>query len=97
MKKILIPALVLSLMSGYALAATNKSPDIQSLTPSQVKVIDNIAEAGNVAMQDVQLARVVLFDGDTRGAKHLLNDENKKINDDQTDWSKYIKKIRKRL
>ncbi|ELH9724502.1 YfdX family protein [Salmonella enterica] len=94
-KKLIISALALSLVSGYAMATTNQSQDIQSLTPSQVRTIENIAQAGNAAMQDVQLARVALFDGDTSGAKRLLNDANKKINDDQTDWSKYIKKDKK--
>ncbi|EBJ5114601.1 hypothetical protein DV589_24840 [Salmonella enterica] len=90
-KRLITSALALSLVSGYALAAT----DIQSLTPSQVRAIDNIAQIGNAAMQDVQLARVALFDGDISGAKHLLNDANRKINDDQTDWSKYIRKDKK--
>ncbi|EBD2439343.1 YfdX family protein [Salmonella enterica] len=94
-KKLIIPALALSLVSGYVLAAKNQSLDSQSLTPSQVRSIDNIAQAGNAAMQDVQLARVALFDGDTSGAKRLLNDANRKINDDQTDWSKYIRKDKK--
>ncbi|EBB6289093.1 YfdX family protein [Salmonella enterica] len=94
-KKLIISALALSFVSGYAMATTNQSQDIQSLTPSQVRTIENIAQAGNAAMQDVQLARVALFDGDTSGAKRLLNDANKKINDDQTDWSKYIKKDKK--
>ncbi|EAW8702516.1 hypothetical protein CWP99_24075 [Salmonella enterica] len=94
-KRLITSALVLSLVSGYALAATNQSQDIQSLTPSQVRAIDNIAQAGNAAMQDVQLARVALFDGDISGAKRLLNDANRKINDDQTDWSKYIRKDKK--
>ncbi|EBM4324726.1 YfdX family protein [Salmonella enterica] len=94
-KKLIISALALSLVSGCALAATNPSQNIKSLTPSQIRAIDNIAQAGNAAMQDVQLARVALFDGDTRGAKHLLNDANKKINDDQTDWAKYIRKDKK--
>lgn len=86
----------MSLVSGYALASSaNQSPDIQSLTPSQARAIDNIAQAGNTAMQDVQLARIALFDGDTSGAKRLLNDAKRKINDDQTDWSKYIKKNKK--
>ncbi|MGU6965082.1 YfdX family protein [Salmonella enterica subsp. enterica serovar Poona] len=90
-KRLITSALALSLVSGYALAAT----DIQSLTPSQVRAIDNIAQIGNAAMQDVQLARVALFDGDISGAKHLLNDANRKINDDQTDWSRYIRKDKK--
>lgn len=95
-KNLIISVLALSLVSGYALASSaNQSPDIQSLTPSQVQTIDNIALAGNAAMQDVQLARVALFDGDTSGAKRLLNDAKMKINDDQTDWSKYIRKNKK--
>lgn len=95
-RKLIISALAMSLASGYALASSaNQSPDIQSLTPSQVRAIDNIAQAGNTAMQDVQLARIALFDGDTSGAKRLLNDAKRKINDDQTDWSKYIKKNKK--
>lgn len=94
-KKLIISALALSLVSGYALAVKNQSPDIQSMTPSQIRSIDNIAQAGNAAMQDVQLARVALFDGDTNGAKRLLNDANRKINDDQTDWSKYIREDKK--
>lgn len=94
-KRLITPALALGLVSGYALAAINQPQDIQYLTPSQVRAIDNIAQAGNAAMQDVQLARVALFDGDTRGAKRLLNDANRKINDDQTDWSKYIRKNKK--
>ncbi|EFF0761879.1 YfdX family protein [Escherichia coli] len=95
-KNLIISVLALSLVSGYALASSaNQSPDIQSLTPSQARAIDNIAQAGNTAMQDVQLARIALFDGDTSGAKRLLNDAKRKINDDQTDWSKYIKKNKK--
>ncbi|EAV2220633.1 YfdX family protein [Salmonella enterica] len=95
MKKILITALALSLISGCALASEHQSSDVQSLTPSQVRSIDNIAKTGNAVMQDVQLARLALFDGDTRGAKRLLNDANEKINDDQTDWTRYIKKNKK--
>lgn len=94
-RKLIVSALAMSLVSGYALASSANHPDIQYLTPSQVRAIDNIAQAGNTAMQDVQLARIALFDGDTSGAKRLLNDAKRKINDDQTDWSKYIKKNKK--
>lgn len=65
------------------------------LTASQWRTVDNIAKIGNEAMQDVQLARVSLFNGDTKSAKKLLSDAQQKINDDKTDWTKFIKKDKK--
>ncbi|EAM3126397.1 hypothetical protein AV551_23490, partial [Salmonella enterica] len=92
---LLISTLALSVASGYALASTNHSQEGQSVTSSQVRDIDNIAQAGSAAMQDIQLARVALFNGDTNAAKRLLAEAKLKINDDQTDWSKYVKKNKK--
>ncbi|EAS3229196.1 hypothetical protein DY589_24985, partial [Salmonella enterica] len=77
--------------TGAAPHTTGSSP----LTASQWRTVDNIAKIGNEAMQDVQLARVSLFNGDTKSAKKLLSDAQQKINDDKTDWAKFIKKDKK--
>ncbi|MHC3320170.1 YfdX family protein [Salmonella enterica] len=84
-------------VSGAAFADTGTAPQTTGspLTASQWRTVDNIAKIGNEAMQDVQLARVSLFNGDTKSAKKLLSDAQQKINDDKTDWTKFIKKDKK--
>ncbi|EBS4139473.1 YfdX family protein [Salmonella enterica subsp. enterica serovar Gdansk] len=84
-------------VSGAAFADTGTAPQTTDspLTASQWRTVDNIAKIGNEAMQDVQLARVSLFNGDTKSAKKLLSDAQQKINDDKTDWTKFIKKDKK--
>lgn len=85
-------------MSGAAFADTGAAPQTTGnspLTASQWRNVDKIAKIGNEAMQDVQLARVSLFNGDTKSAKKLLSDAQQKINDDKTDWSKFIKQDKK--
>ncbi|HAX5293329.1 TPA: YfdX family protein, partial [Escherichia coli] len=57
--------------------------------------IENIAITGNEVMQDVQLARVMLFNGNTSKAREFLLDANKKINDDGTDWQRFIQQDKK--
>ncbi|ECF7068853.1 YfdX family protein [Salmonella enterica] len=84
-------------VSGAAFADTGTAPQTTGspLSASQWRTVDNIAKIGNEAMQDVQLARVSLFNGDTKSAKKLLSDAQQKINDDKTDWTKFIKKDKK--
>ncbi|EGW4709121.1 YfdX family protein [Salmonella enterica] len=85
-------------VSGAAFADTGAAPQATGsspLTASQWRTVDKIAKIGNEAMQDVQLARVSLFNGDTKSAKKLLSDAQQKINDDKTDWTKFIKKDKK--
>ncbi|EDR9317924.1 YfdX family protein [Salmonella enterica] len=84
-------------VSGAAFADTGTALQTTGspLTASQWRTVDNIAKIGNEAMQDVQLARVSLFNGDTKSAKKLLSDAQQKINDDKTDWTKFIKKDKK--
>ncbi|ECF3794722.1 YfdX family protein [Salmonella enterica subsp. enterica serovar Bareilly] len=98
-KSILAMALTTVLgVSGAAFADTGAAPHTAGsspLTASQWRTVDNIAKIGNEAMQDVQLARVSLFNGDTKSAKKLLSDAQQKINDDKTDWTKFIKKDKK--
>lgn len=98
-KSILAMALTTVLgVSGAAFADTGAAPQITGsspLTASQWRTVDKIAKIGNEAMQDVQLARVSLFNGDTKSAKKLLSDAQQKINDDKTDWTKFIKKDKK--
>ncbi|EBY6848827.1 hypothetical protein D5952_21955 [Salmonella enterica subsp. enterica] len=98
-KSILALALTTVLgVSGAAFADTGAAPQTTGsgpLTASQWRNVDKIAKIGNEAMQDVQLARVSLFNGDTKSAKKLLSDAQQKINDDKTDWSKFIKKDKK--
>ncbi|ELD0488114.1 YfdX family protein [Escherichia coli] len=65
------------------------------LTPSEIHSIENIAKVGNDAMQDVQLSRVAMFNGDIPNAKKFLLDADKKINNDAIDWKKFIKKNKK--
>ncbi|ECE8261327.1 YfdX family protein [Salmonella enterica subsp. enterica serovar Hvittingfoss] len=98
-KSILAMALTTVLgVSGAAFADTGAAPQATGsspLTASQWRTVDKIAKIGNEAMQDVQLARVSLFNGDTKSAKKLLSDAQQKINDDKTDWTKFIKKDKK--
>ncbi|SUH19539.1 YfdX protein [Salmonella enterica] len=98
-KSILAMALTTVLgVSGAAFADTGTAPQTTGsspLTASQWRNVDKIAKIGNEAMQDVQLARVSLFNGDTKSAKKLLSDAQQKINDDKTDWSKFIKQDKK--
>ncbi|EAA4046246.1 YfdX family protein [Salmonella enterica subsp. enterica serovar Bareilly] len=98
-KSILAMALTTVLgVSGAAFADTGAAPQTTGsspLTASQWRTVDKIAKIGNEAMQDVQLARVSLFNGDTKSAKKLLSDAQQKINDDKTDWTKFIKKDKK--
>lgn len=92
MKKHLISAiLAISTLSGsgYVFAGT---PPVEN---TQWRRVDNIARIGFDALQDIQLSRVALFNGQTQQAKNLLQDANKKINDDQTKWSSFIKKTKK--
>ncbi|HFW3921371.1 TPA: YfdX family protein, partial [Salmonella enterica subsp. enterica serovar Birkenhead] len=88
-KSILAMALTTVLgVSGAAFADTGATPQTTGsspLTASQWRTVDKIAKIGNEAMQDVQLARVSLFNGDTKSAKKLLSDAQQKVNDDKTD------------
>lgn len=76
-------------------AATPTTTGGNTLTRPQINAVENIAQTGNEAMQDVQLARVMLFNGNTSEARKLLQDADKKINDDKTDWQKFIKQNKK--
>lgn len=99
MKKSILAMILTTVLgvSGAAFADTGTAPQTTGspLTASQWRTVDNIAKIGNEAMQDVQLARVSLFNGDTKSAKKLLSEAQQKINDDKTDWTKFIKKDKK--
>ncbi|EAB7725958.1 YfdX family protein [Salmonella enterica subsp. enterica serovar Stanley] len=100
MKKSILAMVLTTVLgvSGAAFADTGAAPQATGsspLTASQWRTVDKIAKIGNEAMQDVQLARVSLFNGDTKSAKKLLSDAQQKINDDKTDWTKFIKKDKK--
>lgn len=94
MKKNIISIIIAAgLLSGAAFANEVPSSSNKSqLTVSQERDIDNIAYIGSEAMQDIQLARVALFNGDTVKAKKFLMLADKKINDDKTNWENFIKK-----
>lgn len=87
MKKNIISAiLVISALSGSAFAGTPSAEN------TQWRTVDNIARIGFDALQDIQLSRVAIFNGQPQQAKKLLQDANNKINDDQTKWTSFIKK-----
>ncbi|EGV2902178.1 YfdX family protein [Salmonella enterica] len=95
-KSIIATIVAVGLLSSPVFAATStQTTNSSELTPTQIQAVDNIARIGNEAMQDVQLARVALFNGNTSNAKKLLVDADKKINDDKTDWSSFVKKNKK--
>ncbi|WP_230042103.1 YfdX family protein [Escherichia coli] len=96
-KKVLAMVVFAGLLSGVAHAGNVKKQDKGVLTASQMKSVENIAIAGNEAMQNIQLARVALFNGDTGAAKKYLLMANEKINDDKTDWKKFEKKTHKKM
>lgn len=94
MKKIIFLAIIattLSCCQAFASPSTSVTPGKNH----QMNDIENIAITGNEAMQDVQLARVMLFNGNTSKAKEFLLDANKKINDDETDWQRFIQQNKK--
>ncbi len=94
MKKIIYLAIIataLSCCQAFASPSTSESPGKKP----QMNDVENIAVTGNEVMQDVQLARVMLFNGNTSKARELLLDANKKINDDGTEWKKFIQQGKK--
>ena len=101
MKKSIIALMIGScLVSGMAFANSSVkdmagAQENSVLPPSEIHSIENIAKVGNDAMQDVQLSRVAMFNGDITNAKKFLLDADKKINTDTIDWKKFIKKNKK--
>ena len=94
MKKIIFLAIIattLSCCQAFASPSTSVPPGKNH----QMNDIENIAITGNEVMQDVQLARVMLFNGNTSKARDFLLDANKKINDDGTDWQRFIQQDKK--
>lgn len=98
MKKIIYLAIIATTLSCSQVFATPSTLEItgnKTLTKHQMNNVEHIAITGNEVMQDVQLARVMLFNGNTSKAREFLLDANKKINDDETDWQKFIKQDKK--
>lgn len=82
-----------SAFSAFTFAENNaKLIEQQQNQATLDKSVDKIATIGFSAMQDINLSRVSLFNGDISKAKDMLMSANKKLNDDQTDWSSFIKK-----
>lgn len=86
MKKHIIPvaALVFLLFSGSIMAAVKTEDNI---------TLNNEKISGQAwqAMRDVGISLFELFNGQTQKAEQLASQAEKLLNDDTTDWSRYVK------
>ncbi|OON42209.1 hypothetical protein BTJ39_01460 [Izhakiella australiensis] len=76
-----------------ASAAENKTSGNNSSSTayqSQMKAVDHIAVQGLKAMYDVHYARLALFNGHPKDALKVTYQAKNLLNDDKTDWKKYV-------
>ncbi|EAA1523718.1 YfdX family protein [Salmonella enterica] len=90
MKKQLISVTVLTflLFSGSIMAASRFADNV---TLNNEKVSGQAFQA----MRDVQMSRFELFNGQTQKAEKLAMQAEQYLNDDSTDWSRYVKADKK--
>ncbi|HGA5678399.1 TPA: YfdX family protein [Salmonella enterica subsp. enterica serovar Chester] len=86
MKKHIIPVatLMFLLFSGSIMAAVKMNDNV---------TLNNEKISGQAwqAMRDVGMSRFALFNGQPQKAEKLASQAKKLLNDDSTDWSRYVK------
>lgn len=96
MKKIIIAGVLTSMLAAspvWAASTETASSSAAASASLQKEVTDaqNIATQGMIAMRDIRLARVAIFQGQPDMAKKLTADAQKMLADDSIDWTRFEK------